>query len=214
MPRIRNLKHFNLHRPSNETCFRHIDELFGDSIKWDLIETHLPDMLRIVLSIKSGKIAASTILRRLGTYSRKNKLYFAFRELGRAVRSIFLLQYLSDVQLRRVIQAATCKSEEFNDFIQWVFFGGEGIIASNLRLEQRKIIKYSHLVANLLILHNVEGMTRILSQLTHEGYKLSETTLAALSPYRRKHVNRFGSYTLDMDREVKPLDFEIPLIVS
>ncbi|MBC8427719.1 Tn3 family transposase [bacterium] len=57
-------------------------------------------------------------------------------------------------------------------------------------------------------------MTRILSQLTHEGYKLSETTLAALSPYRRKHVNRFGSYTLDMDREVKPLDFEIPLIVS
>jgi len=121
---------------------------------------------------------------------------------------------LSDVQLRRVIQAATCKSEEFNDFIQWVFFGGEGIIASNLRLEQRKIIKYSHLVANLLILHNVEAMTRILSQLTHEGYKLSETTLAALSPYRRKHVNRFGSYTLDMDREVKPLDFEIPLIVS
>jgi len=67
MPRIRNLKHFNLHRPSNEIRFRHIDELFGDSIKWDLIETHLPDMLRIALSIKSGKIDASTILRRLGT---------------------------------------------------------------------------------------------------------------------------------------------------
>ncbi len=37
----------------------------------------------------------STILRRLSSYSRKNKLYFAFRELGRAVRTIFLLQYIS-----------------------------------------------------------------------------------------------------------------------
>ena len=53
----------------------------------------------------------STILRRLATYSRKNKLYFAFRELGRVVRTIFLLQYVSDLELRQVIQAATNKSE-------------------------------------------------------------------------------------------------------
>jgi hypothetical protein len=31
----------------------------------------------------------------------------------------------------------------------------EGVIAENLRHEQRKIIKYNHLVANLVILHNV-----------------------------------------------------------
>jgi len=47
----------------------------------------------------------STILRRLATYSRKNKLYFAFRELGRVVRTTFLLQYISDLELRQVIQA-------------------------------------------------------------------------------------------------------------
>jgi len=41
-------------------------------------------MLRVVVSIKLGKITASTILRRLGTYSRKNKLYWAFRGLGKA----------------------------------------------------------------------------------------------------------------------------------
>ncbi len=52
----------------------------------------LPDMLRVVLSIKAGKIMPSTILRRLATYSRKNKLYLALRELGRVVRTIFLLK--------------------------------------------------------------------------------------------------------------------------
>jgi TnpA family transposase len=54
-------------------------------------------MLRVALSIKVGTIMPSTILRRLATYSCKNKLYFAFRELGRVVRTIFLLQYISDL---------------------------------------------------------------------------------------------------------------------
>ncbi len=65
--------------------------LITDRIDWALIQRHLPDMLRVALSIKVGKLTPSTILRRLGTHSRKNKLYFAFRELGRAVRTTFLL---------------------------------------------------------------------------------------------------------------------------
>jgi TnpA family transposase len=58
------------------------------------------DMLRVALSIKAGRISASTILRRLGTYSRKNRLYQAFCELGRVIRSGFLLRYISDKELR------------------------------------------------------------------------------------------------------------------
>ena len=44
-----------------------------------------------------------------------------------------------------------------------LFFGGEGEIAENLRHEQRKVIKYNHLVANMVILHNVVGMSRVLN---------------------------------------------------
>ncbi|MBK8225345.1 MAG: Tn3 family transposase [Candidatus Obscuribacter sp.] len=82
MPRIRNWKDLKLFRPSKDTKYEHIDELFTDTIDWALIENLLPDLLRIVLSIKAGRVSASTILRRLGTYSRKNKLYSAFAELG------------------------------------------------------------------------------------------------------------------------------------
>lgn len=73
-------------------------------------------MLRVAISIKLGKITASTILRRLGAYSRKNKLYFAFRELGKVVRTIFLLRYIDKIELRQTINSATNKSEEFNGF--------------------------------------------------------------------------------------------------
>src|SRR5262249_7774934 len=150
MPRIRNWKDLTLFRPSSQHRYTHIDTLFREQVDWELIRTMLPDMLRVALSIRAGKILPSTILRRLATYSRKNKLYFAFRELGRVVRTIFLLQYISSVELRQLIQAATNKSEAFNKFVQWVCFGGEGVIAENVRDEQRKFIKYNHLVANLL----------------------------------------------------------------
>jgi TnpA family transposase len=157
MPRIRHWKGMKLFRPSKTSRYKLIDSLFTDVIDWPLIETHLADMLRVVLSIRAGRITASTLLRKLGTYSRKNRLYQAFQELGRVVRTAFLRRYVNDVELRRIIQAATNKSEAFNAFVQWLFFGGERLIAENDRDRQRKLIKYNHLVASCLIFHNVQA---------------------------------------------------------
>ncbi len=207
MPRIRNIKDLTFSRPESGCTYQNIQALFGNSIDWNLIATHLHDMLRVAVSIKLGKITASTILRRLGTYSRKNKLYWAFRELGKVIRTLFLLRYIDDVEVRKTINAATNKSEEFNGFVKWAFFGGEGIIAENIRHEQRKIVRYNQLVANLIILHNVENMTRVLADLREEGRDIRAEVLAGLSPYRTSHINRFGDYTLDLDREIMPIDF-------
>jgi TnpA family transposase len=154
-PRIRNWKDLHFFRPDPQVRYKQIDLLFTKQVDWDLIESMLPEMLRVALSIGAGRIRPSAILRRLATYSRKNKLYFGFRELGRVVRTAFLLDYISDVELRRTIHAATNKSEAFNLFVQWVAFGGGRLLAENTRDEQRKMIKYHHLVANLLIFHNV-----------------------------------------------------------
>jgi TnpA family transposase len=211
MPRIRNWKDLKLFRPGKEVRYAHIDELFAEEVDWPLIQTHLPDLLRVVLSIKAGRITAATLLRKLGTYSRKNKLYQAMRELGRVVRTAFLLQFLADPALRRTIQAATNKSEAFNKFIQWVFFGGEGMIAENNRDEQRKLIKYNHLVANCLIFHNVYSMTRVLHQSAQEGYQFEAEALAHLSPYLTEHINRFGSYTLNLDRRMPLPEYNLLL---
>src|SRR5690606_27305433 len=162
MPRIRNWKDLKLFRPCKEEVYEHIDDLFSGEIDWELIETHYPDMIRVAMSIQSGKITPSTILNKLGTYSKKNKLYQAVCELGRVIRTMFLLKYMADEELRGTIQAATNKSEAFNGFTKWLFFGGEGIIAENDREKQRKVIKYNHLVANCLIFYNVFSLSRIL----------------------------------------------------
>ena len=142
MPRIRNFKHLKYYKPviGKGIIFEHIDAIFtNDKIDWSFIEAHYHDMLRVVMSIQTGRIKASTILRKLCGQSRKNKIYQAFRELGRVIRTMFLLNYIGDIELRRTIQAATCKSEEFNNFIDWVAFGRDGSIQDNLRGNQKKL---------------------------------------------------------------------------
>lgn len=209
MPRIRNWKNLKLYRPNKQTAYRHIEELFSGTIDWPLIQTHLPDMLRVALSIKAGRITASTLLRKLGTYSRKNRLYQAFRELGRVIRTIFLLNYISNAEMRSLIQAATNKSESFNQFLQWLAFGGDGTIATNDRDEQRKIIKYNHLVANCVIFHNVFSISRTLHALRQQHYPLDPILIAALSPYPTLHINRFGRYDQDPTRRPPELNYNL-----
>jgi len=209
MPRIRNWKDLTMYRPDKQTTFTHIDALFSDTVDWNLIQTHLPDMLRVALSIKAGQITPSTLLRKLGTYSKKNRLYQAFRELGCALRTEFLLKYLGSTELRSLIQTATNKSEAYNGFAQWVAFGRDGTIATNDRDEQRKIIKYNHLVANCIIFHNVFLLSRVLRDLQSEGYPLDAAEVASLSPYLRPHLNRFGFYALDMERLPPELIYDL-----
>ncbi|EKU96852.1 transposase, TnpA family [Leptolyngbya sp. PCC 7375] len=214
MPRIRNWKDLTFYRADPSMSVQHLDSLFSETVDWGLIETHLSDMLRVVLSIKTGKISASTILRKLGTNSRKNKLFKAFHALGAAVRTGFLMQYINDVKLRSTIQGATNKSESFNAFVQWLAFGGAGILRTNNREEQRKLIKYNHLVANCLILYNVFEMSRILHELAQDGYHIAPEAIPGVNPYLTKHVIRLGQYHLDVNRQPLPIFYDLPFLTD
>ncbi len=209
MPRIRNIKDLKFYKPDKNIVLHHIQSLFSDPIKWDLIEKHYADMMRIAMSIKAGKMTPSTILRRFGTKNRKNRIYFAFRELGRVVRTMFLLEYITDRDMRKIIHAATCKSEEFNEFASWLFFANGGKISANLRDQQGKIVKYNHLLANMAILYNVNAMTEVLNELKKEGHAVTPELMGAFNPYHTEHLGRLGSFELDLERNVKPLMYEL-----
>jgi hypothetical protein len=56
--------------------------------------------------------------------------------------------------------AITTMIDAYNRFCCRI--GGEGLIASNNRGIQRNRIKYSHLIANCLIFHNVHAQTHVL----------------------------------------------------
>lgn len=211
MPRIRNWKDLKFYKPYKESSYEHINVLFKDTIKWDIIETHFEDLFQVILSIKSGKIMPSTLLRKLNNYSKKNKLFQAFRELGNVIRTMYLLDFISDIELREKITESTNKTESYNAFASWSFFGGEGVIRENNLDDQTKSVKYNDLLANILILQNTIDMENVVKQLKGENIEVSKQDIKHLSPYLTSHIKRFGEYIIDLDRksdQIIPLDIE------
>ena len=204
MPRMRTWNDVTFYRPDHNFHCHHIDQLFTETVNWDLIETHWQDMMQVVLSIQAGKVLPSMLLRKLGTRNRKNKLYLAFREVGRVERTLFLMQYISDPNFRRGIQAETTKIESFNSFLDWVSFGGP-VFKSGDPQEQEKQLKYMNLVANAIMLSNIVDLTKVLNQMIEEGKPVTPKLISKLSPYIRQHIRRFGQYTLDMEDKPEAL---------
>lgn len=211
MPRIRNWKDCAFLRPSPDVTYEYIDPLFKGVVNWNLISTHWHDMMRVVLSIKAGKVMPSTLLRKLGSYSRKNRLYQAFQELGKVVRTMFLLEYISNVRMRREITAITNVVEKYHHFLDWVFFGKQGAITENDPIEQEKRLKYLDLVASAVILQNTVDMSLAIQTLSTQGEEVNRRYLKALSPYVTRHIKRYGDYVVNLQAIPQPLEVAMKL---
>jgi hypothetical protein len=172
--------------------------VFGDNvIDWGLIENHWTDLLRTAISIREGRLSSVTLLRRLGNHSRKNRLYRAFRELGRVIRTITLLRYLSEPELREQITAITNRTEAFHGFAQWLMFGGP-LIGHNDPDHHEKIVKFNELLANCVIYSTALDITEAANALAAEGHPVDTDDLATITPYITHTIRRFGDWVLDL----------------
>jgi hypothetical protein len=80
--------------------------------------------------------------------------------------------------------------------------------------EQTKKLKYNHLLASSLILHNAVDVTAVLRTLSAEEHTIRREDLAQLSPYLTGHIKRFGDYVIDVEAVPEPLDGQMPDLVD
>ena len=146
--------------------------------------------MRTAISIRENRMSSVTLLRRLGNHSRKNRLYRAFRELGRAIRTITLLRYLSEPRLRERITQVTNRNEAFHGFADRLMFGGK-IIGHNDPDYQEKAVKFNELLANC-------DITDAANDIAAEGEYVDPADLATVSPCLTHTVRRFGNWTLNL----------------
>jgi len=203
MPRIRNWRDLVMCRPDRGVSYKHINRLFTDTADWHLIETHWQDLMQVALSIQAGKISSPMLLRKLGSYSRRNKLYHAAQALGSVIRTIFLLNWIGSRELRQEVTANTNKIESYNGFSKWLSFGGD-VIAENDPDEQQKRLRYNDMVASSVILQNTVDMMRILQKLAREAWQFTDEDVSFLSPYLTSNVKRFGEFNLKLNRPPEP----------
>jgi len=215
LTRIRNWRDRVFYRPDRDVVYRHIDALFGEPgqnlIDWQLIQTHWRDLMRIVISIREGQLSSTLLLRRLSSESRRNNVYKAFRELGRAICTITMLRLISEPELRAEIDAATNKVESYNSFSGWLAFGSEQI-ERNDPAEQEKIIKFNTLLANCVIFHTAVDMSTVVRGMIAESRGVNLDDLAGMAPYITERIKRFGEYPIDgLDKPPEAFDPRLQL---
>ena len=205
-PRIRNWSDLKLLKPTASSAYEFIEPLFKGVADWAMIKTHWKDLMRVMLSVKAGKLMPSTLLKKLNSYSGKSRLYKAFQALGNVTRTLFLLRYVSEPELRQETTACTNKVEQFNHFVDWVFFAKAGVITDNDPLEQEKRLHYLDLVANAIILQNTVDLSQAIQTVSDQGFPVSPELLAGLSPYLTSKIKRYGDYILDLLTKPLPLE--------
>ena len=121
-PRIRDLKDRRLYLFPGQKVQPILQPLVGGFADTRYITAHWDEILRLATSIRSGSATASAMLKKLSAYPRQNGLAVALRELGRIERSLFTLDWLKNVDLRRRANAGLNKGEARNALARAIFF--------------------------------------------------------------------------------------------
>ncbi|HOG03288.1 MAG TPA: Tn3 family transposase, partial [Accumulibacter sp.] len=136
-PRIRDLGDTRPYIPKGEAVYEALKSMIGGTLNIKHVRAHWDEILRLATSIKQGTVTASLMLRKLGSYPRQNGLATALRELGRVERTLFILDWLQSVELRRRVHAGLNKGEARNALARAVFFNRLGEIRDRSFEQQR-----------------------------------------------------------------------------
>lgn len=206
-PRIRDLADKRLFVPAKPGAYPALSALVGGTIHSKSIRAHWDEILRLATSIRQGTVTASLMLRKLGSYPRQNGLAVALRELGRIERTLFTLDWLQSVELRRRVQAGLNKGEARNALARAVFFNRLGEMRDRSFENQRYRASGLNLMTAAIVLWNTVYLERAVRAIRDRGRAIEESLLQHLSPLGWEHINLTGDYVWRQDRKIQPGKF-------
>ena len=167
-------------------------------IDWELVRQQYDQMVKYTTALRLGTAETEAILRRFTRSNVQHPTYKAFAELGKAVKTIFLCQYLHSEALRREINEGLNVIEQWNGANDFVFFARRGELVSNRSEDHEVSMLALHLLQNCMVYINTLMLQQVLAQ-PKWANKLTPRDLAALTPLIWEHVNPYGRFELDMN---------------
>jgi hypothetical protein len=113
---------------------------------------------------------------------------------GRIERTLFILDWLQSVELRRRVHAGLNKGEARNALARAVFFNRPGEIRDRSFEQQRYRASGLNLVTAAIVLWNTVYLDRAIRALRATGKIIDDTMLQYLSPLGWEHINLTGDY--------------------
>ena len=105
LPRLKNLKKQRLYRPhkGGPEKYAHLQPILTRPIDWEIIEQQYDELIKFATAFRLGTADAESILRRFTKSNVQHPTYKALCELGKALKTPFLCDYLLLESLRREI---------------------------------------------------------------------------------------------------------------
>ena len=183
-------------------------------INTKLIEDNWDDILRFVATIKLKHTTASQLFKRLNSYSKKHPLYQALKEFGKIIKTLFILRYIDDTELRQSIEKQLNKIEHAHRFAKAIAFGSGQEITQAEKEDQDISSECRRLIENSVICWNYLYLTH---KLTTADKAEQEELLKALkegSIITWRHINFYGEYDFSEEKLKDSIGFNLPKILS
>ena len=203
LPRLKGIHRQKLYRPiaGQPDAYPHLQTILERPIRWDLIRQQYDQMIKYATALRLGTADAETILKRFTRSKFQHPTYRAMVELGKAIKTIFLCQYLHEEALRHEINDGLQVVENWNSANDFIFFGKGGEIATN-RFEDQELAMLSlHLLQISLVYINTLMIQQVLAD---RGWleRMAPDDLRALTPLIYAHINPYGRFELDMRKRL------------
>jgi TnpA family transposase len=197
-PRLADIGGTRFWRVDRTANYGALNILASHCIDTTLIATQWEDLLRLAGSLKLGTVQASGLIRTLQTRDRPTRLAQALEQLGRLVKTLYLLHFIDDEAYRRRILVQLNRGEGRHQLARVVFHGKRGELRQRYREGQEDQLGSLGLVVNAIILWNTIYMDAALNQLRAEGFDVRDEDVARLSPLGFDHINMLGRYAFTL----------------
>lgn len=125
LPRLKSIHQQKLYRPNvgQNDSYPNLQLVLTRTINWELIRQQYDQMVKYATALKLGTAETEAILRRFNRSNPQHPTYRTLAELGKAVKTIFLCQYLQSEDLRREINEGLNVVENWNSANSFIFYG-------------------------------------------------------------------------------------------
>jgi len=203
MPRMKNIYSQKLYRPETgkPEAYPNLQKILTRPINWDLIRQQYDEMVKFATALRLGTAQTGDILRRFRRNNLTHPTYQALAELGKAIKTIFLCDYLSSRELRQEIQGGLNTVENWNSANSFIYYGKSGEFRTNLLAEQEISMLALHLLQISLVYINTLMLQRVLGEKDWLALMQPED-MRGLSPLIYNHVNPYGLFQLDLSKRL------------